>query len=60
MISVMVMVMVMVMVVFEGFGKHNLALRSGEDGGCDDKVGIILDQYHLHNHHTWIIVTIII
>jgi len=30
-----------------GFGEHKLALRSGEDGGCDDK-GVVIHEM-LHN-----------
>jgi len=30
-----------------GFGQHNLALRSGDSGGCDDK-GVVIHEM-LHN-----------
>ena len=37
-IIVIIVIIIIIMIVFEGFGEHKLALRSGEDGGCDDKV----------------------
>ena len=37
-----IIITIRIIAMFEGFGQHNLALRSGEDGGCDDKVGNIM------------------
>ena len=35
-IIVVLFILVMIMLLL-GFGQHNLALRSGDSGGCDDK-----------------------
>ena len=35
-IIVLLFILVMIMALL-GFGQHNLALRSGDSGGCDDK-----------------------
>ena len=35
-IIVVLFILVMIMALL-GFGQHNLALRSGDSGGCDDK-----------------------
>ena len=36
--SIIVLLLILVMILaLLGFGQHNLALRSGDSGGCDDK-----------------------
>ena len=35
-VIVVLIILVMIMALL-GFGQHNLALRSGDSGGCDDK-----------------------
>ena len=41
-IIVLLFILVMILALL-GFGQHNLALRSGDSGGCDDKA----------SHPTW-------
>ena len=64
-VIVIIIIIIIIIIVFEGFGEHKLALRSGEDGGCDDKVdkitiiiNVIITR-NVINSITSIIITII-
>ena len=52
-----IIIEITVNIVFKGFGQHNLALKSGVDGGCDDKVAIIKENNHnWTNHHQGVVI----
>ena len=36
-IIIVVLFILVIIMALLGFGQHNLALRSGDSGGCDDK-----------------------
>ena len=42
-ITIVVLFILVIIMALLGFGQHNLALRSGDSGGCDDKA----------SHPTW-------